>query len=414
MADILTIQIPTYQNIQQLCATLSSLMMHTDYPYKIKVINNDGTPEGEKQIEETLAEYQTDLIEVVHAHANKGWMGANNMMLDRCDTPLVCLMNDDVFFLPGIPSFWDDTCRWFKDTDVGAVGPISNFVMGAQNMSQGGVHTISETSLLIGFCVVMRTSAIKEIGGLDEMLPGGDDLDWSIRLRDAGYKLLIDRTAFLYHVGQQTGHRVNPGYWDSEEHQNKTDNALIRKHGVEKWYDVRQARHWKYGPPLQDLFNEKVWYEGLVAERPGKRGLNLGCGHMEIEGVPGLDLAKRGETGSGGRKFSEATNDLTADAATLPVADGSLDYIIAAHVFEHLLDPVATLSEWARALKPGGELLASLPNHGSVNTMLIDADRVHAFVPSSTRNLLEALGWDVTFCEAFDKSVAFGVIARRP
>ena len=411
---MLTICIPTYQNLRQLCGTLSSLIRYTEFPYCIKVINNDGTDAGMEVVEKTIAEYDSDMVELVHAHANKGWMGAHNMVLPSVETPLVCLLNDDVFFLPGMPGFWRDMCRWFKDEEVGAVGPISNFVMGAQNMWQGEVHSISETTLLIGFCVVMRTQVLKDIGGLDEMLPGGDDLDWSIRMRDAGYKLLVDRAAFLYHIGQQTGGRVRPGYWDSEEHQNKTDNALIRKHGVGKWYDVRQARHWRYGPSFAEIFDEKDWFNGLVAERPGQRGLNLGCGSIEIDGVPGLDLTRHGATGTGGQKFRATASDITAHAASLPVTDGALDFLIAGHVFEHLLDPIAVLDEWSRVIKPGGELLAALPNHAAIDTIIIDSTHVHAYTPESATALLEAKGWEVTHCEPFKNSIAFGVIARRP
>ena len=46
---------------------------------------------------------------------------------------------------------------------------------------------------------------------MDAKLPGGDDFDVSIRLRNAGYKLLIDPQSFLVHYGFKTGQRVHGG-----------------------------------------------------------------------------------------------------------------------------------------------------------------------------------------------------------
>lgn len=414
MKKSLTIQIPTYQNPQQLYNTIATLLTYTEFPYHIRVINNDGTKEGKEGIERILSGFSKDLVSVVHSGGNLGWMGAHNLVLDRCDTPLVCLLNDDVFFLPGLPLFWRKITQWFNDPSVGAVGPISNFVMGAQNLWASDVHTNSETTLLIGFCVVMRTELLKAIGGLDETLPGGDDLDYSIRIRNEGYRLLIDKTCFLYHIGQQTGHRVKPGYWDSALHQERTNNALIRKHGVEKWHDTLSAKHWKLRLGEGEFFNENVWYSAIAEKHKGEKGLNLGCGSMKIDGVPGLDLAAAGETGMGGRKWDEAKTDIVGDAMDIPFDDGSLDFLFAAHLFEHLIDPVAALKEWARVLKPGGKLYATMPSHNRTDTMVIDCTHVHAFVPESAKNLFESQGWTVTFCEEFDKSIAFGMIAEAP
>ena len=39
---------------------------------------------------------------------------------------------------------------------------------------------VIETSLLIGFCMLLETEFFKSIGGADETLPGGDDFDLSI------------------------------------------------------------------------------------------------------------------------------------------------------------------------------------------------------------------------------------------
>jgi SAM-dependent methyltransferase len=54
--------------------------------------------------------------------------------------------------------------------------------------------------------------------------------------------------------------------------------------------------------------------------------------------------------------------DLMAEATELPVADGSLDFLIASHVLEHLPFPLFALRDWYQALAPGGALLLKIPD----------------------------------------------------
>jgi SAM-dependent methyltransferase len=50
------------------------------------------------------------------------------------------------------------------------------------------------------------------------------------------------------------------------------------------------------------------------------------------------------------------------DAATLPFADDSFDVAVCLEVFEHLFDPRSVALEIARVLRPGGTLIATVPN----------------------------------------------------
>ncbi|MFZ3340588.1 MAG: methyltransferase domain-containing protein [Terriglobales bacterium] len=54
--------------------------------------------------------------------------------------------------------------------------------------------------------------------------------------------------------------------------------------------------------------------------------------------------------------------DLLAEAAELPVRSGSLDFLIASHVLEHMPFPLRALRAWYEALAPGGALLLKIPD----------------------------------------------------
>jgi len=55
-------------------------------------------------------------------------------------------------------------------------------------------------------------------------------------------------------------------------------------------------------------------------------------------------------------------SDVLADAAELPLAPSSLDFVIASHVLEHLPYPLRALRSWYEALAPGGALLLKVPD----------------------------------------------------
>ena len=43
-------------------------------------------------------------------------------------------------------------------------------------------------------------------------------------------------------------------------------------------------------------------------------------------------------------------------------ADGSLDFVVASHLLEHIRDPLGALVEWHRVLRVGGRIFLALPD----------------------------------------------------
>jgi hypothetical protein len=126
---------------------------------------------------------------------------------------------------------------------VAAAGPSSNMVAGPQSTTQQLPEPRYLARYLIGFCLLVRRSALDQVGGIDTTLPGGDDIDLSIRLRAAGYTLVCDRSSFVYHYGFRTGVRVHgdhtrPGGWNSQQMIEATQNALIAKHGAAAFWEA--------------------------------------------------------------------------------------------------------------------------------------------------------------------------------
>lgn len=61
------------------------------------------------------------------------------------------------------------------------------------------------------------------------------------------------------------------------------------------------------------------------------------------------------------RDWDPRVEILRLSGRDLPFEDNSIDRVIATHVLEHVPDPVAALTEWARVIRPGGVLSLILP-----------------------------------------------------
>lgn len=89
-------------------------------------------------------------------------------------------------------------------------------------------------------------------------------------------------------------------------------------------------------------------------------GLAVGDGRrvMGLDGAAGmLEIARREHP---------EVEFMEADFTKMPLADGSIDVIVATHALLFADDRVAALAEWLRATRPGGRLSLSVPGPGTV------------------------------------------------
>jgi SAM-dependent methyltransferase len=279
---------------------------------------------------------------------------------------------------------------------IGAVGPSSNVVMGCQNIWNQYVCDRMITSFLVGFCVLLKREALDKAGGIQHMNVGGDDLDLSIRIRKAGYNLLALKSVFVYHHGFQTGERIHgkpniPGGWNSSEMTENTNIELIRKHGLAEWNDTIQNKilfnFLEYNSSNRKHTTEDE--ESIIIMQYVNGGIvvELGCGGKKtVPQAIGVDLVDKGEEVP--FELFESVADVNADVTKpLPFPNGSVHTIIARHIFEHCMDSVETLKNWANALSDDGHLIIACPDERLGDTIAMNPNHVHAYTPDTIKSL---------------------------
>lgn len=390
MLERIDIIVPTFNNQQYLFPMLESVLAtKIYYPIRVIVVNN-GHPASVDQV------LMKGFADVVQCPQNLGWEGGLKEGLKHSDSKFVMFANDDIFIPRSSAQWTRKMMSLFKYPKVGAVGPSSNCVMGSQNIfvASGGVPDY-KVNCLIGFCMLLRREALDKAGGVDDTLPGGDDLDLSIRLRDAGYDLLVDRESFVYHHGFKTGERVHgdagvAGGWNSAEMTERTNHAIIRKHGLAKWFDTLYM-----SPQIPECCPTKDT-EGSIIRRIVGDGsvLELGCGHQKtVDRAFGVDLYPAGELIPTIDRISVA--DCVGNVEKLGdcfLSQPKYDYIIARHILEHVHNPIKVLRHWKEYLAPGGKLIVAVPDDTVCDSISLNPEHKNAFTPEYIRDLLSAAG----------------------
>jgi SAM-dependent methyltransferase len=153
----------------------------------------------------------------------------------------------------------------------------------------------------------------------------------------------------------------------------------------------------------------RAWLLSHVAAR--ERVLDLGCGAGEFaaalatHGAQPVALDAAPEAVRRARARGVDARVIAPDV-DLPFTDGSFDVVWVGETLEHLVDPVGTLHEVRRVLRPGGLLLATTPDHPPelVRELAEDpgrfaehfsprADHLRFFNATSLRALLDDLGF---------------------
>jgi phosphatidylethanolamine/phosphatidyl-N-methylethanolamine N-methyltransferase len=137
------------------------------------------------------------------------------------------------------------------------------------------------------------------------------------------------------------------------------------------------ARAYARWAPIYDLVFGAVFERGrkasiAAAERIGGRILEVGVGtglslpdYARSNRLIGVDLSapmlRKAKARVASQRLSNVDGLAVMDAQHLGFADAAFDVVVAQYVITAVPDPEATLDEFARVIKPGGEIV--LVNH---------------------------------------------------
>lgn len=136
---------------------------------------------------------------------NRGPAAARNAARPSVTTPLVAFVDADV----STPDHaWLDGLLWhFDDPRVGSVAPRVGGEVGSPldlGDEPARVRAGTRVSYVPGAALVVRVDAFDAVGGFDEGLRFGEDVDFVWRLDDAGWRCRYDPTVSVWHEPRST------------------------------------------------------------------------------------------------------------------------------------------------------------------------------------------------------------------
>lgn len=209
-----SIVILTYNNLAFNQACIESIRRLTQQDtYEIIVVDNastDGTAEWLKA--------QKDLKLILNSE-NLGFPKGCNQGIEAASSGNdILLLNNDTIVTPN----WLVNLKiaLHSQREIGAVGAVTNSCSNLQVLKSdfkdfkallafAEQNNISDPSRweerlrLIGFCLLIKRETVNQVGFLEERFTPGnyEDDDYSLRIRQAGYRLLLCKDSFIYHHG---------------------------------------------------------------------------------------------------------------------------------------------------------------------------------------------------------------------
>lgn len=209
----ISVVIPVYNALPELKACLASLERTAAGLYELVLVDNSSRPETRRFISGRRGAVK------LRNSRNLGFAKAVNQGLKAASGDYIAVVNSDVAFfdggLQGLAACLD------SDAAAGACGPLTNRTFGvqrvvlapelekkaaslsvfAQAMRMKFPREGFEVHRLVGFCFMLRRTAFESVGLLDERFGTGcyEDFDYSLRLRQAGWKLKVAKDVFVWH-----------------------------------------------------------------------------------------------------------------------------------------------------------------------------------------------------------------------
>ncbi len=207
-----------YRNFKTTAARcLDSLWTQRDASrIHVKLLDNGSPDDSMRDIEEYAKQHPE--LEYECLSKNLGFAGGMNYAARQTRGEWLILVNNDTIFLPGSLDNLSGAIA-SAGPDIAAIGPITNaagnaqdyFLEGTYEQIQAAAAIFHKTPIgrllpvyrLDFFCVAIRRTVWDELGGLDPVYGLGyyEDFDFSVKARQAGYRLMMCEDAFVYHRG---------------------------------------------------------------------------------------------------------------------------------------------------------------------------------------------------------------------
>ncbi len=209
------IAILSLNNVDLLKQCLESVFENTTVPYRVCVVNQ-ASSDGTKEYLDSLGKK----VDAVHLSRNLGFVGGNNLVMERYPENDIVLLNNDTLVKKGWLKALHDCA--YSDPRIGIVGakllyPDGRLQEAGGEIFQDGsgrnigkfddpnryIYNIRrDVDYCSGACLFIKRKVLDEIGYLDEIFSPAywEDTDICFRARKQGWRVVYEPTAEVIHI----------------------------------------------------------------------------------------------------------------------------------------------------------------------------------------------------------------------
>lgn len=221
---LISIIIPNKDQCDILDQCLKSIEQSTYKNYEIIIVENNSVED------KTFAYYdqiQSEHIRVIRWEKGFNYSAINNFGVEHSNGDFILLLNNDVKIISrdwleemishcqrpevgivGAKLYYPDHTIQHAGIIIGIGGVAGNIFAGMPGRYTGYFHKASiqqDLSAVTAACMMVKRSVFQEAGGLEEELQVAfNDVDFCLKVREAGYLVVYDPYVELYHYESKT------------------------------------------------------------------------------------------------------------------------------------------------------------------------------------------------------------------
>jgi len=201
--------IPIWNKLKLTRQCIDYIARNTRFPYRIIAVDNASDKDTKEYLEGLKEDSRFDFL-LIRNEENLGNTKAANQGMDASDAEYVCILDNDTIVMAGWLGEMIDIAESAKD--IGIVNPSNNFGKKkpwrqtyedyALQRTRNNRGKFNETASPVGFCYLIKRELLDRIGKWDESFSPGyfEDTEYALRAREAGYKSVFAKGAFVWHI----------------------------------------------------------------------------------------------------------------------------------------------------------------------------------------------------------------------
>ncbi len=306
MKNHISIIIVNYNTPLDTKAVVKSLQTinHSGFDYKIIVVDNGSK---EPLTFSSVFQQQNPRLEILRSESNLGFSGGNNLgiqhAIDAYDSDYYLLLNSDtvvdqnflqelfdlmkkdpkiglavskIYFHKGYEYFADSYTDaqkhhvlWYAGGKVDWTNLLA-YHIGIDEVDRGHFDRVTETDFATGCVTLISREVMERVGLLDDRyFLYSEDVDYSLRVKEAGLKVVYCPTSIVYHkIGRSTG-----GAGSSLQQYYQTRNRIFLAIHHAPWRSKLTALHLIFNILINGNRSERKAVLDAVIGRMGKQAV---------------------------------------------------------------------------------------------------------------------------------------------